>query len=91
MLENLGKGWNLLVEDESIFIYDSVLSRKKKWIIREKNPQSQSPALMIKHLCTERSLWMVNSYSDRMKDLTVDLCRLSRPGKKEIQEIYHIF
>ncbi len=38
MLESLGKGWNLLVEDESIFIHDSVLSRKKKWIIREKRP-----------------------------------------------------
>ncbi len=33
MLKN---DWNLLVQDESIFIHDYMLSRKRKWIIKEK-------------------------------------------------------
>ena len=27
-----------MVQDESIFIHDSILTRKRKWIIREKRP-----------------------------------------------------
>ena len=28
----------MLVEDESIFIYDSVLVKKRRWIVKEKRP-----------------------------------------------------
>lgn len=38
MLESLENGWNLLVEDESIFIHDSIMTKRRKWIIREKRP-----------------------------------------------------
>ena len=38
MLTSLEKGWNLLVEDESIFIHDSIMVKRRKWIIREKRP-----------------------------------------------------
>jgi len=38
VLDSLRKGWNLLVEDESIFIYDSIMAKRRKWIIREKRP-----------------------------------------------------
>lgn len=30
--------WNVLVEDESIFIHDSVMTRKRRWILKEKRP-----------------------------------------------------
>ena len=35
---NLKHGWNVLVEDESIFIHDSTMSRKRRWISKEKRP-----------------------------------------------------
>jgi transposase len=34
----LKKGWNALVEDESIFIHDSILSGKRRWVQKEKRP-----------------------------------------------------
>jgi hypothetical protein len=30
-------GWNIIVQDESIFVYDYVV-RRKKWIIVDKRP-----------------------------------------------------
>jgi hypothetical protein len=30
--------WNVLVEDESIFIHDSAMTRKRRWIPKEKRP-----------------------------------------------------
>ena len=30
--------WNMLVEDESIFMHDSVMTRKRRWIPKEKRP-----------------------------------------------------
>jgi hypothetical protein len=38
VLEILENGWNLLVEDESIFIHDTIITKRRKWIIREKRP-----------------------------------------------------
>ena len=38
MFDNFKKGWNLLVEDESIFIHDSLGAKRRKWIIRHKRP-----------------------------------------------------
>jgi len=38
VLESLENGWNLLVQDESIFIHDSIMTKRRKWIIREKRP-----------------------------------------------------
>ncbi|MDR4492292.1 MAG: hypothetical protein R2685_15555 [Candidatus Nitrosocosmicus sp.] len=38
MLDSFKKGWNLLVEDESIFIHDSLGTKRRKWIIRHKRP-----------------------------------------------------
>ncbi len=36
MLKN---GWKLLVQDESIFIHDSIMAkRKRRWILKEKRP-----------------------------------------------------
>ncbi|MDR4492340.1 MAG: hypothetical protein R2685_15810 [Candidatus Nitrosocosmicus sp.] len=40
MLDSFKKGWNLLVEDESIFIHDSLGAKRRKWIIREKRPMA---------------------------------------------------
>ena len=37
MLESLENDWNLLVQDESIFIHDSIMT-KRRWIIKEKRP-----------------------------------------------------
>jgi hypothetical protein len=34
----LKHGWNVLVEDESIFMHDSVMTRKRRWILKEKRP-----------------------------------------------------
>ena len=34
----LKHGWNVLVQDESIFIHDSVMTRKRRWILKEKRP-----------------------------------------------------
>ena len=34
----LKKGWNILVEDESIFVHDSGAATKRKWISKEKRP-----------------------------------------------------
>ena len=34
----LKKGWNALAEDEPIFMHDSVLSGKRRWIQKEKGP-----------------------------------------------------
>ncbi len=41
--------WNLLVQDESIFIHDSMLSRKRRWI-QEKGPIIPLLDLMVKQL-----------------------------------------
>ena len=30
--------WNMLVEDESIFTHGSVMTRKRRWILKEKRP-----------------------------------------------------
>ena len=38
MLESLENGWNLLVQDESIFLHDSIMTKRRKWVIREKRP-----------------------------------------------------
>lgn len=38
MLSTLKKSWNMLVQDESIFIHDSLTTKRRKWIIREKRP-----------------------------------------------------
>ncbi|MDN5867784.1 MAG: hypothetical protein L0H55_10355 [Candidatus Nitrosocosmicus sp.] len=38
MLGRLKRGWNLLVQDESIFIHDSIMVKRRKWITREKRP-----------------------------------------------------
>lgn len=38
MIDGLKKGWNIIVEDESIFIYDSLTAKTRKWIIRDKRP-----------------------------------------------------
>ncbi|CAN5885319.1 hypothetical protein BH23THE1_BH23THE1_01500 [soil metagenome] len=35
MLKSLENAWNLLVQDESIFIHDSMVKRRK-WITRER-------------------------------------------------------
>ena len=37
ILSRLKTGWNIIVQDESIFVYDYVV-RKKKWIIVDKRP-----------------------------------------------------
>jgi hypothetical protein len=37
VLKSLENGWNLLVQDESIFIHDSMVKRRK-WITKEKRP-----------------------------------------------------
>ena len=34
----LKKGWNVLVEDESIFMHDSILARKRRWIVKDRRP-----------------------------------------------------
>ena len=34
----LKHGWNVLVQDEFIFMHDSVMTRKRRWISREKRP-----------------------------------------------------
>jgi len=45
VLKSLENGWNLLVQDESIFVHDSIMI-KRRWIIREtKDPWLQSPDL----------------------------------------------
>ncbi len=38
MLNSLRKGWNMLVQDESMFLYDSLMIKRRKWIVREKRP-----------------------------------------------------
>ena len=38
MLTSLKSGWNLLVEDESIFIHDSITAKQRRWIIKKKRP-----------------------------------------------------
>ncbi len=38
MLESLENDWNLLVQDESIFLHDSLMTKRRKWITREKRP-----------------------------------------------------
>jgi DDE superfamily endonuclease len=38
VLNYLKKGWNILVEDESIFIYDTLTTKRRKWITRDKRP-----------------------------------------------------
>ena len=38
MLDHLERGWNLHVQDESIFIHDSIMTKRRKWIIKEKRP-----------------------------------------------------
>jgi transposase len=38
MLTNLKNDWNLLVQDESIFMHDSVMTKRRKWILKEKRP-----------------------------------------------------
>ena len=37
ILSRLKTGWNIIVQDESIFVYDYVV-RRKKWIIVDKRP-----------------------------------------------------
>jgi DDE superfamily endonuclease len=37
ILSRLKTGWNILVQDESIFVYDSIFKRKK-WISSDKRP-----------------------------------------------------
>ena len=37
-LSTLNNDWNVLVQDESIFIHDSVLAKKRKWILKGKRP-----------------------------------------------------
>ena len=34
----LKHGWNVLVEDESVFMHDSVMARKRRWTLKEKRP-----------------------------------------------------
>ena len=34
----LKKGWNVLVEDESIFMHDSIVARKRRWIMKDRRP-----------------------------------------------------
>ena len=40
ILSRLKTGWNIIVQDESIFVYDYVV-RRKKWIIVDKRPIEQ--------------------------------------------------
>lgn len=40
MLDRFKKGWNLLVEDESIFIHDFLGAKRRKWITRHKRPMA---------------------------------------------------
>ena len=37
ILANLKSDWNILVQDESIFVYDYIV-RRKKWISPDKRP-----------------------------------------------------
>ena len=37
IIENLKSDWTVLVQDESIFVYDYVI-RRKKWISSDKRP-----------------------------------------------------
>ena len=37
-MSTLKYDWNVLVEDESIFVYDSFLAKKRRWIVKEKRP-----------------------------------------------------
>ena len=34
----LKKGWNVLVRDESIFVHDSIVTKKRRWIAKERRP-----------------------------------------------------
>ena len=34
----LKHGWNVLVQDESVFMHDSVMARKRRWVPKEKRP-----------------------------------------------------
>ena len=34
----LKKGWNVLVEDESIFMHDSIVARRRRWIMNDRRP-----------------------------------------------------
>ena len=38
MLNSLKKGWNLLVQDESMFCMILIMIKRRKWIVREKRP-----------------------------------------------------
>lgn len=38
MLNALKMDWNVLVQDESIFLHDSIMAKKRRWIIRIKRP-----------------------------------------------------
>ena len=71
MLKTLENGWNLLVQDESIFIHDSMVKRRK-WITREKRPVvtvtgSHEKTIVYGALSLDGS----NSYSDKMTNLIV--------------------
>ena len=34
----LKHGWNVLVQDESVFMHDSAMARKRRWVPKEKRP-----------------------------------------------------
>lgn len=62
------------MQDESIFIHDSIATKTRKWIVRDKRPivtitGSRDKTIVYGAL----SFWTVNSYSDkRKKDLTAN-------------------
>jgi len=80
-----------LVQDESIFIHDSILTRKRKWIIREKRPVvtvtgSHNKTIIFGVL----SLDGKQLFRDSTKDLTVNLLLhiLRRSGRSLINLSY---
>ena len=75
VLSTLKYDWNVLVEDESIFIYDSVLAKIRRWgIVKEKRPVVTAGrfSLQDNHLWRDH-FWRVNNYLDNTRDLTVNL------------------
>ena len=72
ILSSLKSGWTILVQDESIFVYDYVI-RRKKWISAEKRPivtvtGSRKRTIVFGCLSLE-----VNNYSNNTMSLTARL------------------
>ena len=73
ILSRLKTGWNIIVQDESIFVYDYVV-RRKKWLIVDKRPIVTVTGSHKKTIVLVVYLLKVNSYSNNMINLTAIYC-----------------